>query len=134
MKERGNLELDSHADSPVCGKGALEVRDTGRTVLVGSFADELGSPLKCRVIDCLLTYDDEFTSKTYLILIRNAISVPSMNHHLIPPFVMRLAGLIVDECPKFLASSPSIENHSIYFPKDKIRIPLYCLTDYSAIS
>ena len=73
MKSRGNLELDYHADSPVCGKGALEVRDTGRTVLVGGFTDELGSPLKCRVIDCLLAYDDEFISNTYLLLIRNAI-------------------------------------------------------------
>ena len=37
---------------------------------------------------------------------------------------MRLAGLEVNECSKFMAKSPTIEHHSIYFPEDKLRIPL----------
>ena len=123
---KGNIELDSHADSPVVGKGAMEVRDTGRRVLVGGFSDALGKPLRCRVIDALLAYDDEYSNETYLLMIRNAISVPEMDHHLLPPFMMRLAGISVDECPKFLAKNPSAENHSIYFPELKLRIPL-CL-------
>ena len=96
--QEGKLELDSHADSPVVGKGALEVRDCGRTVLVGGFSDELGQPMRVRVIDAVLLYEDETTGESYLLLIRNALSVPSMNHHLIPPFMMRLAGVQVDEC------------------------------------
>jgi hypothetical protein len=55
----------------------------------------------------------------------NALYIPEMKYHLIPPFAMRLSGLIVDECPKFLARKASITNHSILFPRQSIRIPLY---------
>ena len=37
---------------------------------------------------------------------------------------MRIAGLDVDECPKFLAKNPTESNHSIFFPDEDIRIPL----------
>ena len=40
-----------------------------------------------------------------------------MDINLIPPFMMRLAGLEVDECPKFLSKEPNEQNHSMYFPE-----------------
>lgn len=122
--KEGKLEMDSHADSPVVGRGAMEVRDCGRTVLVGGFSDELGEPMRVRVIDALLLYEDDVSGEQYLLLIRNALSVPSMNHHLIPPFMMRLAGVEVDECAKFLSKKPSVRNHSLYFPDEDVRIPM----------
>mmetsp|Transcript_17771 Transcript_17771/g.25095 ORF Transcript_17771/g.25095 Transcript_17771/m.25095 type:complete len:183 (-) Transcript_17771:1338-1886(-) len=57
-------------------------------------------------------------------MIRNELHVPEMDACLIHPFMMRLAGMIVDECPKFLARKPTIENHSIYFPNVDLCIPL----------
>ena len=36
---------------------------------------------------------------------------------------MRLTGIEVDECPKFLSKDPNDSNHSMYFPDDNIRIP-----------
>ena len=39
-----------------------------------------------------------------------------MQASLIPPIMMCMAGLVVDECPKSLALTPTIENHSIYSP------------------
>ena len=41
-----------------------------------------------------------------------------MDTALIPPFMMRVAGIEIDESPKFLARKPSIKNHSLYFPED----------------
>ena len=38
--------------------------------------------------------------------------------------MMRLAGIVVDECPKYLAQRPSLNNHTLYFEIDDIRIPL----------
>jgi hypothetical protein len=38
--------------------------------------------------------------KTYLLIVRNALHVPSMQHNLIPPFIMREAGLVVNDVPK----------------------------------
>ena len=50
--------------------------------------------------------------------------LPSVDCCLINPFMMRLAGVQVDECPKFLSPTPSVVNHSIYFPEINLRIPL----------
>ena len=36
---------------------------------------------------------------------------------------MTLAGLEVNECPKFLAKKPTIAHHSMYFPDAGVRIP-----------
>ncbi len=122
--ECGRMELDSHADSPVLGKGALIVRETGKRVSVKGFADELGKSMSVPVVDGVVAYDDEYDGSRHLIIVRNALSVPSMNNHLIPPFMMRLAGLEVNECAKFLAKKPSIHHHSILFPDQQYRIPL----------
>ena len=46
-----------------------------------------------------------------------------MEVNLIPPIMMRLAGIIVDECPKCLSQNPSIETHSAYFAEYDIRAP-----------
>ena len=120
----GNLELDSHADSPVLGRGAKIVRQTGRKVSVRGFSDELGHPINVEVVDGILKYECELTGNEYILVIRNALHLPSLKNHLIPPFMMRLASIEVNECPKFLAKQPSIEHHSLYFPNEKLRLPL----------
>ena len=48
-----------------------------------------------------------------------------MEVNLVPSFMMRLARVEVDECPKFLAKHPSETNHSLYFPESEdLRIHL----------
>ena len=47
-----------------------------------------------------------------------------MKHNLLLPIMMRLNGLLVDECPKFLFPNPTIETHSIFFPTENNRLPL----------
>ena len=123
--DNGRLELDSHADSPVLGKTAVIIRKTGRTISVKGFSDELGRALSVPVIDGAIAYDDEFSGETHILIVRNALHLPSMNNHLIPPFMMRLAGIRVNECAKFLAKEPNISHHSIYFPDEQYRIPMH---------
>ena len=118
------LELDSHADSLVVGKHARIIEDTQRTASVSGFTDELGSPLTVKIVNAALTYDCELTGESYQFMIRNALYLPKMPVSLIPPFMMRLQGLEVNECPKFLAKNPTVAHHSIYFPEEEIRIPL----------
>jgi len=45
-----------------------------------------------------------------------------MEINLIPPMMMRLAGIKVNECPKSLSDAPSINDHCTYFPEYDIRI------------
>ena len=57
-------------------------------------------------------------------IIHNALHVKSMDVCLLNPFIMRLAGIHVDDSPKFLAMMPSVAHHSLYFPSENIRISL----------
>ena len=119
-----SLELDSHADSPVVGKNAFVLERTGKKVSVSGFADDLGKPLLLDVVHAAVMFDPPDSSDSYLFVIHNALFVESLDCALINPFMMRLANIQVDECPKFLAPIPSIANHSLFFPDANIRIPL----------
>ena len=55
-----------------------------------------------------------------------------MEQNLLPPIMMQLNGILVDECPKFLCPNPTVETHSIFFTDKRIRLPLdlYGTTSY----
>mmetsp|Transcript_1137 Transcript_1137/g.1620 ORF Transcript_1137/g.1620 Transcript_1137/m.1620 type:complete len:182 (+) Transcript_1137:426-971(+) len=69
-------------------------------------------------------FECEKTSNKYLIILQNALHVPEMSACLVHPIMMRLAGLIVNECPKFLSRNRTEDDHLIYFPDMELRIPL----------
>ena len=56
-------------------------------------------------------------SQTYIFVLRNALFVPSMKNNLIPPFMMREAGIRVNDTPKIQTFEPTKEDYSIYFPE-----------------
>ena len=116
-------ELDSHADSPVVGKYAWILEDTGRRATVTGFTSELGKPMSVPVVNAAVAYDCEYSGETRILVLCNALYFKRMENNLIPPFMMRLARIEVDECPKFLSKSPTETNHSMYFPTEDIRIP-----------
>ena len=66
------------------------------------------------VVHTLITHDCTQTGCLYPMIINNALLVPSIDFCFIKCFIMRLAGVQVDECPKFLSLTPSVVNHSIY--------------------
>ena len=47
-----------------------------------------------------------------------------MKHNLLSPFIMRLAGLEVNEQPKFMTRHPTNKHHSVHFKENDIRLPL----------
>ena len=55
---------------------------------------------------------------------RNTLYVESMDHNLVPPFIMRKVGLEVDKRAKIHTPQPSKEHHSVYFREIDLRIPL----------
>ena len=116
-------ELDSHADSPVVGRFTRTLEDTGIQASVSGFTSDLGKPLTVPVVNAAVAYDCEFTGETRIMIICNALHFKNMEVNLIPPFMMRLAGIEVNECPKFLSKQPNESDHSMYFPEQDIRIP-----------
>ena len=117
-------ELDSHADSPVVGKYAHILEYTSKNAKVSRFTSELGKPIEVPIVTAAIAYDCEYTGSTYIMVIHHALYVKSMEINLIPPIMMRIAGLYVDECPKFLSPCPTDTNHSITLPDADVRIPL----------
>ena len=112
-------ELDSHADSPVVGWYSRILEETGRKATVSGFTSDLGKPITVLVVNAAVTYD----CNVYILVICNALYFKNMEENLVPPFMMRLAGIDVNECPKFLAKIPSESNHSMYFPDADVRVP-----------
>ena len=104
-------ELDSHANMVVLGKECFIFESTGKTCNVEPFSSELGIAENIPIVDAALAYDCPFTHETYILIVRNALHINSMNHHLIPPFIMREAGLKVNDIPKMHYTDPSIDDH-----------------------
>jgi hypothetical protein len=65
-----------------------------------------------------------YTDTPYILIVRNALSVPSMKNNLVPPLIVREAGVQVNSTPKIHAKDPTVKDHSIYFPDSDFRIPL----------
>ena len=91
----------------VVGRCARVLDRTGRFVFVSGFTDKLGKPMRVEVVNACVLYESEASSQVYLIIIRNALYVPEMLECLLHPIMMRLVGVKVDECPKFLSKKPS---------------------------
>ena len=85
---------------------------------------EEGTTSRVPIVDAVLGYDCPISGKTTLLVTRNALFVESMDHNLIPPFIVREAGLEVDEKSKVHAKDASKKNHLIYSHEIRLRIAL----------
>ena len=80
--------------------------------------------MQIRIVNAAVQYDCQYTGKSYILVIRNSLSVPSMKNNLLPPFVLRQAGFKVNEIPKIHVDDPTVHDHSISFPETGFRIPM----------
>ena len=81
--------------------------------------------MTARLVDRVLIYDCPYSGKSYILVVQNAIHVPSMENNLIPPFMMREAGIVVNEKAKIHMNDPKDSDHSITFNSTGFGIPLY---------
>jgi hypothetical protein len=108
---------------PVVGRHAFIISDTGRTADVKAYSPDYES-MEIRIVDAAVKYECPYNGISYILVIRNALHVPSMHTNLIPPFMMREAGITVFDTPKIQLSDPTEQDHSIYFPETRFRIPM----------
>ena len=110
------MELDSHANMPVLGKDAYIIAETGKKVDVSPFTPDY-KPLTVPLVDANVKYDNP-------LVLHNALYVPSMEHNLIPPFMLREMGVTVNDVPKIHKEDPNGDDHAITFMETGFRIPL----------
>ena len=118
-------ELDSHANMVVLGKNSYIFDGVPlRTCDVLPFDPSLGISKSVPIVDGALAYDCPFTLKTFVLIFRNALHVPTLEHNLIPPFILRESGIIVNEKAKIHCANPTIRDHAIISKENDLLIPL----------
>jgi hypothetical protein len=124
-------ELDSHANMVVLGKNAFIFESTGRTCTVKPFSDRLGTVENVPIVDAAIAYECQYTCQTYILIIRNALHIPYLDHNLVPPFILRAGGVIINDVPKIHCPDPSVLDHCISFPDSDLKIPLQLFGTFS---
>ena len=97
-------ELDSNTDSPVVVKGSFILHHTGETVNVTQFTDGRGTYSDVPIVTAAVAYDSPITGETTILLIHNVLYIANMNQNIIPPIMLRMNDIEVNECPKFFYS------------------------------
>ena len=116
LGSEGCTELDNHANMCVLGKHCYLLTElfSARTVNVGAFSDSAGGLNNVPIVDACLSYNCERTNQVYLLVFKNVLYIESMDDNLIPPFILREAGLIVNDTAKIHCGDAVTENITLY--------------------
>ena len=98
----------------VFGNQGTTIQDTGKFAYVNAFAEDVGMIPRVPIVDSVVAYDCPYSGEVILLVARNALFVVSMDHNLVPPFIMREAGLQVNEQAKIHTSEPTKQHNSIW--------------------
>ena len=80
---------------------------------------------KVEIVIVAMAYDDPIMTQTFILIMRNALYIPSTGYNLILLFIMREASLYVDETRKFqLANWALLDNHCVYDPESGLQTHL----------
>ena len=99
LDESSRTELDSHANMLVIGKNACILSKICETVDVAPFTPDY-KPIRVELVDVALKYECPYSGEIKILIIRRGLYVPSMSNNLLPPFMLREAGIAINEVPK----------------------------------
>ena len=116
-------DLDSHANMFVAGGDVLVTARSGQTASVQGYSSDLPTR-ELPLVDCAMLYQCPYQNTKYILYARDALHVPNMDHNLVPPFMLREAGVRVETTPKIHHDDPDESTHSLYFEDVDLRIPL----------
>ena len=107
--KENSLELDSHADTCCVGKDALVIYDYDRPVTVSGYDPQLGSR-DFKTVSAVLEYTNPLTGQIYHLVIHQAIQIPNLDHHMLCPMQCRVNDIIINDVPKFLMKTPTLDS------------------------
>ena len=112
-------ELDSHANMAIVGKHTCVLRDTGQRVDVNPFSPDFSALQDAKVVDAAVMHVDPRMGTESTLVILNALHVELTDHDLAPPFLMREAGIEVNDKAKTHCKNPTVDDHALCFAKGK---------------
>ena len=107
--------LYSHPNMVAFGTYCTVTSSSGRCAEVNAFTPDINALHRVTIIGAVVAYDCLYTLKTYILVERNLLHVPSTEMSLIPPFILRESRLELQGVLKIHVKDPTEENHSIYF-------------------
>ena len=96
----------------------------GHTCDVEPFYPSIGTPNKVPIIDAAVAYTLPYTHKTYVVIARNALYVPSMDNYLVPPIILWEEVVNVRENPKRHFTYHKSRDNALTFLDSNLLIPL----------
>ena len=112
-------DLDSHADTCVVGQNAVIVHLLNKKVNVTGFDPSQGKLKDLELVSAALAYDDPTTGETIILMVHQAVHVPTMQNDLLCPMQKRMNDVEVHECPKFLLQHPNDQTHTLVIREDR---------------
>ena len=106
------MEIDNHIDMMVLGLNCLHVHDFEKFVDVSVWNARSGS-VECPTISEYIAYDHPISGKVYMLIYHQVIHCEGLDNHLMCPMQSFMAGLNINEIPKFLAENPDEKTHVI---------------------
>lgn len=93
-------KLDSYAVSIVVGRNVLDTHDSGKSVNVWPFMEQLGKLKDIPIVDCVVARNFPYSKRTFLLALYNAFYITKMRENLVPPFKLCRQGNVVNEITK----------------------------------
>jgi hypothetical protein len=107
-----SLELDSPANTPVLGAGALKIQSYDRLVEVVGYDLQQGSQT-FETVSGILAFDHPRDGQVYHLVFNQAIHMPQLDHHLLCPMQCCINDVTVNNVPKFLTRFPTNNTHAL---------------------
>ena len=123
--ENEGSQLDLHANMILCGKHCHILSRSGINATVSAFTDDVGT-MQIPIVDAVIAYYYPDTTKIWLLIVPNVPYVESMDHNLIPPFILREGGMQVNDRPKIHhpTGTPTVTDHTFGNEKEGLRVSL----------
>ena len=118
---------------PVIGKNSYLISRMGRTASVQPYGPNY-EPVDVPLVHVALQYECPYSGTIYVLVVRNALYVLTMTNNLIPPFIIREVGIIVNDVPKIHVDDPTNSDHVIIFKDTDFKIPMLLWGTFSYFS
>ena len=113
-------ELDNHANTCVVEWHVFITERHDRVVNVSGCDPSKESVKNLEIVNASITVDDVDTVKSHVMIINQAVHVPTMEHNLLCPMQMRMHSSIINCTPKFLLNNPQDDDHCILLHNEEL--------------
>ena len=101
MDETISSEMDNIANMSVIGKNAYILSIIGESLDIAPFTPDY-KPIRVELVDAALKYKFPYSGETKILILRRGLHVQSISNILLPPFMLREAGITINEVPRFI--------------------------------